>query len=171
MSALAVPAQPALLTLTCFFWSTLLAISVYDGRHKIIPDELSLAAAILALGVAYANGGLPSVLVGSAAGLAFALFLFFIWYVTQGKGMGLGDVKLAVPLGIFLGPGKAFVAASLSFFIGAAVAVTIVGITRLSGRGSAVTMKSEIPFGPFMASGSLLASFIDPVTYFSFFAL
>lgn len=171
MAAAALPASPTLLAITCLFWSALLAISVYDVRHKIIPDELTLAASFLAFGVSYAREDAVSLLAGLAAGLAYGGFLLLIWHVTQGKGMGFGDVKLAVPLGIFLGPGKAFVAASLAFFIGAAIAVAIVGIRRLSGRGPAVTMKSEIPFGPFMAIGTLLASFIDPVAYFSLFAL
>jgi leader peptidase (prepilin peptidase)/N-methyltransferase len=153
------------------FWSALLAISVYDVRHKIIPDELTLGASFLAIGASYVQGGTASLLAGLLSGLAFGGFLLLVWYVTHGKGMGLGDVKLAVPLGIFLGPGKTFVAASLAFFIGAVVALVIVGINRLSGRGPAVTMKSEIPFGPFMAIGSLLASQIDPVAYFSLFAI
>ncbi len=171
MAAFSLPASPVLLVLTCLFWSVLLAVSVYDGRHKIIPDELTVCAFFLALAAAYTRGGAISLLIGLAAGFAFSGFLFLIWYATRGKGMGFGDVKLAIPLGLFLGPGKAFVAASLAFFVGAAVAIAIVGIRRLSGHDPAVTMKSEIPFGPFMASGSLLASFIDPVTYFSFFAL
>jgi leader peptidase (prepilin peptidase) / N-methyltransferase len=171
LAALSLPASPVLLAFTCMFWSVLLAISVYDGRHKIIPDELTASASFLALGASYAQGGAVSLLTGLSAGLAFSGFLLLIWHVTRGKGMGFGDVKLAIPLGIFLGPGKAFVAASLAFFIGAAVALVIVGIRRLSGRGPAVTMKSEIPFGPFMAIGALLAHFIDPVTYFSLFAL
>ena len=68
--------------------------------------------------------------------------------------MGMGDVKLVFFMGLFLGFPKIIVALFLAFFAGAAIGV----ILMISGKK---TLKSEIPFGPFLVFGTFLALFFE----------
>jgi prepilin signal peptidase PulO-like enzyme (type II secretory pathway) len=103
----------------------------------------------------------------------------FLFLVTRGKGMGLGDAKLAVPLGMAAGFPAGIDVLLFSFWIG-----TIVGIVLLSApylaslvhrrrwrQGDrAFTMKSEVPFAPFLIVAFALISFtsVSVTTFFGF---
>jgi leader peptidase (prepilin peptidase) / N-methyltransferase len=81
---------------------------------------------------------------------AFGAFLFFyiIWFYTKGRGMGFGDVELAVLLGLISGyPGIIFTL-YIAFLTGATVGVILILIRQKS-------MKSKLPFGPFLIFGLL----------------
>ena len=85
-----------------------------------------------------------------------ALFVLYavLWFVYP-KGMGLGDVKLAGILGLYLGYlgwGTLAVGAFFGFALGGVLGVTLMAIGR-------ATRKSKIPFGPFMLSGAMAAVF------------
>ncbi len=86
--------------------------------------------------------------------------------------MGFGDVKFALGIGWLLGIGYGYLALMFAFVIGAIVGVFIlmplprivkllhhVGITRLGERGAGFTMKSEVPFGPFLILGTSIVWF------------
>ncbi len=146
-------------------------IAAYDILHPIIPDEWAYAFAFLAL-VASSPFALESAGAGGIgmlliAGPVCALPLFALWAVSRGRWMGFGDVKLSLGIGWLLGLSSGLSAIFLAFVIGALVSVLILlplsyvrqrfGITRLSGKGAGFTMKSEVPFGPFLiASGIFL---------------
>jgi len=66
--------------------------------------------------------------------------------------MGLGDVKLAFLMGLFLGFPNILVALFLAFFIGAIIGIGLI----ISGKR---TLKSEVPFGPFLITGTFIALF------------
>lgn len=89
------------------------------------------------------------------AGPLVALPFFALWLVSKGRWMGLGDIKLAVVIGWMLGLLGGFSALIFGVWAGALVSLVIIGITRLVSRRSGLTMKSEIPFGPFLAAGAL----------------
>lgn len=140
---------------------SLVVIFVYDLRHYIIPDKvlfpaIGAAACRLALGAWPSLGDLGSTLnyfsspLFSAFGAA-AFFLFLV-LITRGRGMGLGDVKLVFLLGLFLGWPVIFIALFFAFFLGAALGLGLI----LAGKK---TMKSQIPFGPFLIGGALAAYF------------
>ena len=137
-------------------FSLLIIIAVYDLRHKIIPDALSLVFGILAfLGLFFfTNYGfylhLPSILEflsGVLIALPFALF----WFISRGTWMGLGDAKLAVGLGWLLGLSRALSGLVVAFWSGAIIGLFLVIFSKKYG------MKSEIPFAPFLVWGALLA--------------
>lgn len=134
------------------FFALLLVIVVYDIRHHIIPNGLSFALALLTVTRALALGLYTSLLAG------FLLFLFFwaLWYFSAGRWMGFGDAKLAVGLGAFLGLSQVFAALTLSFWIGA-----LYGLVMLSLPRSRATLKSEVPFAPFLALGTTLSFFFN----------
>ena len=149
--------------------SLLVVISVYDFRHKIIPDTFSYAFAGLALVkvvvVFILNQNFSALLYGVAAGLVCFLPFAALWYFSKGKWMGFGDAKLALGIGWFLGIKDAPVAILLAFWIGALVGIAMIVYSHIEGfsRGQKkVTMKSEMPFGPFLILGLLIMIFLKP---------
>lgn len=130
----------------------LVPIAVIDLDVKRIPNALTAPAAVLAivLGALLAPHDLPEQLAAGAAALIF----FMLPALLSKKGMGMGDVKLAAVLGLYLGRAVApaiFIALILGVVVGVAV-MTSTGVT--AGR------KVKIPFGPFLAAGALIAFFV-----------
>jgi prepilin signal peptidase PulO-like enzyme (type II secretory pathway) len=126
-----------------------------DALYFIIPDGavilLLLMSASYRLGLGWL-GKMQMVDVWWAfgAGIGYAAILAFLHVITKGKGMGLGDVKLALPLGLLLGPRKALLAFALATWIGAIVGIVMIAVQRKS-------LKHVIPFGPFMIIGTMIA--------------
>lgn len=147
-------------------FSTLLVIAVYDLRHQIIPDGLVILFALLGLfnflfGVGFSNVfQLPQAWT-LIAGPALFLPFWTLWFVSGGRWIGLGDGKLALGIGWFLGMSAGGTAIILAFWIGAALAIMVMGVQKLfSYRHSLscgrLSMQSAIPFGPLL----ILAVFI-----------
>lgn len=144
-------------------WSLLLTITVYDWKHKIIPDRFSVMFAVLAaiLLVLRSNFGMVTIpylpfldsvpwwidIAAPLVALPFAL----IWLLSGGRAMGLGDAKLAWGIGWFLGFAGSVTAIILSFWI-----AVFPSIALLLLRGKHFTMKSEIPFAPFLVIGTFI---------------
>lgn len=154
--------------LSLFFLIVLLALAFIDLDTFLIPDKILLPATFFSLGL-WASGlvfarfkTLP-LLPGSPfsallAGLLAFLFLYFLAFISPflfGKeGMGGGDVKLSFFLGLYLGY-YVFVALFFAFLIGSLVGL---GLVYLTGKDR----KEEVPFGPFLALGGVLALFLGP---------
>jgi len=83
-----------------------------------------------------------------------AAFFLAIVLVSRGKWMGVGDIKLAFFMGLLLGWPNILTALFLAFFIGAIMGLGLI----LSGKK---TLKSEVPFGPFLVAGTFLALFFS----------
>jgi leader peptidase (prepilin peptidase) / N-methyltransferase len=136
----------------------LVPIALIDLDHQIIPNRLTGPAALLAvtLGLASNPRGVPEQLIAGAAALAFlAVFVF-----AYPKGMGMGDVKLAGVLGLYLGRTVA-VAILASVLVG-----TLVGLAVMARVGVAQGRKTKVPFGPFLALGGILALFVgEPIVH------
>ncbi len=163
--------------LTTFILCLYIVIAVYDMRHKIIPDIFSYSAAIagvLIIGISYMAYGVISY-DHIFAGIGMAFFFFFFWFISRGTWMGLGDAKLALSMGFVLGVSKGVVALLLSFWIGALVSIgiMILGYVGLLGAKHKLGFKSEIPFGPYLIIGFLIALIwnIDIPTLFSLLAV
>ncbi len=156
------------LLLGAAFVSLLVLTAVYDLRHLIIPDELVLWLTAVAMSAAgyrlYETG--DSLGFACAMGAAFlgSLFFFGLWQVSRGRWIGFGDVKLAFPLGLMAGATSVFSMIVLSFWVGAIVGVGLLGLQALRRRGKLslrflrgrITMKSVLPFAPFLIVGFLL---------------
>ncbi len=130
--------------------SLLIVITVYDLRHKIIPDTVVYPLILLAFASIIWSAVqdplfLPwgRILEGTIVTLPF----FALWYFSKGRAMGFGDVKLALAIGWLVGLVQGFTAVLLAFWIGAIVGLLLIGISRRYG------MKSEIAFGPFLIIG------------------
>jgi leader peptidase (prepilin peptidase)/N-methyltransferase len=135
----------------------LIVITVYDLRHKIIPDQVVYPLMLLAFASIiwravqdpYTTSAWGLIL----GGLVVALPFFVLWYFSKGRAMGFGDVKLALAIGWLVGITQGFTAVLLAFWIGAIVGLVLVGISRRYG------MKSEIAFGPFLVIGLCIVVF------------
>ncbi len=156
-----------------FICSVLVVITVYDLYHFIIPDALTVALTVAAgLLIGYecivSPGQVSTVLPRVLAALAGSGFFLFLWVISKGKWLGFGDVKLAFPLGLLVGPWLVFSFVVLSFWIGAFISLTIIGWAKLSrGKahlqlpGQALTMKSAVPFAPFLVASCLVILFTN----------
>jgi len=166
--------------------SLLILIVVYDIRHTIIPDELTIGIGLLAvLLIVYelwVTTDYTTMFYRIVAGVAAATFFWGLWYVSKGKWIGLGDAKLALPLGAIVGIGGVFSMVVLSFWVGAIISISLLVIQTLLKKGKThlrflsapITIKSEVPFAPFLAIGFLLAQLfhadIFDITYTLFFS-
>ncbi len=153
------------LSLFSLLFSLLIIITFYDIRHKVVPDKLVylfIVVSFLSIFVVYSNNGLslawPSLL-SIFSGLIFAAPFAFIWLISKGKWMGLGDSKIILGIGWMLGPSVAFAALVLSFWIGAIISLLIMFFPYklFNKKIIKIGMKTEIPFAPFLVIGSLIA--------------
>ncbi|MEK9170542.1 MAG: A24 family peptidase, partial [Patescibacteria group bacterium] len=166
-----------------------LLIWIIDYRHYIIPDGLVILLAVLGAGnvilkFIYGQFGIISgSFLGSYAflfglrdsvwfnhffaALAAALIFGLIILMTKGKGMGAGDLKLIVALGILFGWPDIIFVIIFSFFIGSLASLGLLIYKKK-------TLKSRIPFAPFIILGSLVLIFFGRdilAVYFNFFRI
>ncbi len=144
--------------------AVLAVIAAYDLRHKIIPDQLSLmlaGAGLLAAVLRMYAGVWPDLMpltpsapfwLDFAAAPLLALPLAGIWYFSGGRAMGLGDAKLLWGVGWFLGFIGGLSAIIFSFWIASVPALFLL----ISKKGG---LKTEVPFGPFIALATVLVYF------------
>ncbi len=153
--------------------SFLVVIAAYDMRHMIIPNEFVVAVflcASLYVGYeAYVASSLLSLIPHLIAGFGATLFYLTLWLVSKGRWIGLGDVKLAFPLGLMLLPLSAFSFVVFSFWIGAILSIALIVIQKILEKGKnqmsflqiPITMKSEVPFAPFMLIAFVIVFFMQ----------
>lgn len=147
--------------LTLIIMAILVVITAYDLRHKIIPNEYVYLLVIVAFGVRLALFWQTGFIwLDFLSGPIFALLFASMWLFSKGKWMGLGDAKLVLGMGLFLGFAKTLTALLFAFWTGA-----FVGICLLFFFPRQTTMKSEIPFAPFLVFGTLF-SYFAPFTLF-----
>ncbi len=137
------------------FVSSLVAISIIDLQHQIIPDVISLPGIVAGLAVSFLPGGVTWLdsLIGIIAG-GGSLFLVAVVYekLTGKEGMGGGDIKLLAMIGAWMGWKYLHFVVLLSSSAGVMVGVPLL---LIAGKG----LRVRIPFGPFLASGALLCFF------------
>ena len=133
-----------------FFAATLVVLSAIDAERRILPDLIVLPATLIVLAAQIAlfpDRTLEWVL--SSLGAALFLFLALLAYP---RGMGMGDVKLALLLGAALG-----YAVAVGMMVG--MLAGLLASTVLFARHGLAARKMGIPFGPFLAFGALVALF------------
>jgi leader peptidase (prepilin peptidase) / N-methyltransferase len=131
-----------------FFCAVLVAVSAIDLEHRIIPNRIVVPAAAIVLAANTALTLSPQWALGALAASGF-LFAAALAYPA---GMGMGDVKLALLMGAALGK-----TVSVALMVGM-LAAMVPGVYLLARYGSA-GRKMGVPFGPFLAIGSVVALF------------
>ncbi len=134
----------------------LILIFVYDLKHYIIPDFATFSLIFLSsaylLFISFIEGDYSILFLGVLSGAVAFLFFFALWYFTKGKGMGFGDVKFVIFMGLFLGFPNIIPGLFISFLLGAIIGLVLIAIKRKK-------IKQQIPFGPFLIIGTLTAYF------------
>jgi Flp pilus assembly protein protease CpaA len=156
------------LLLTAIF-AVILLIAMYDLRHFIIPDSFLVSFFVLSFlylsifpsfNFSFAVSSLLSAII-----LALPFLLIFL--VSKGTWFGFGDVKYILILSFFLGFGQGLSAIILSFWIGAAFSLAALSFKRIAPHinlplfKNSLTMKSEIPFGPFLSIGIIISFYFN----------
>src|SRR5438445_2989338 len=141
--------SPAGMVLSVTLILLLVPAALIDLEHRIIPNKLTAAGAVLAivLGLALDPAGEPARLLAGAGAGGFLL----IAALAYPGGMGMGDVKLAAVMGLLLGRA---VAAALAV---ALLAGVLAGVWIIARKGAHAGRKTAVPFGPFLALGGLVA--------------
>ena len=138
-------------------------IFVYDLKHKIIPDSAVFVFWFFSLvNTVYVNPSLSYISNHLLAGIILSFFIFILWFISKGRWIGFGDVKLAMGMGFYLGIKNGIWALAWSFWSGAIVGLLILIFQKileitLSKKRKFLTIKSAIPFGPFMIIGIILS--------------
>ena len=136
----------------CAFICVMIVIAFIDLDHMIIPNVIVLPAALVGLAASIALDP-ARWWVYLVAAVGSSLFLFVLALIWPG-GMGMGDVKLALLMGAVLGA-VVVVAFFLAFLFGAIVGLVLI-LSKRKGR------KDAIPFGPYLALGSVIALLYGP---------
>jgi leader peptidase (prepilin peptidase)/N-methyltransferase len=130
------------------FTAVLIAVTFIDLQYKIVPNKIMIPAAVYGLvtALAFRTHALPELLIAGAGAFTFFLLAALI----HPKGMGMGDVKLAGVMGLYLGR-LVIPALVIAFLVGSVVGIGLVM------RYGARSRKVGVPFAPFMAFGGLVA--------------
>jgi len=148
VTGLVIGLEPELLA-DLVFVATLVVITVTDIEHRIVPNKVLAPVAVI--------GVLSQVLTNSGDWLSWTLAavigfsLMLIAALAYPGGMGMGDVKLAGVMGIYLGVALA-PALLIAFLLG-----TIAGVAVMAKKGVEIGRKTALPFGPYMAIGGFIA--------------
>ncbi len=176
--------------LMAFGWGAvllaLIAISAVDMRLMLIPNELSGIIAFIGLIFAALNqvaGFSDSFLSNyvflfphavqpffnhAFGGIVGFAFLSTIVLFSRGRAMGMGDVKLAGAMGLVVGFPDIIFALAFSFLVGG---IWGLGLVLLRARRARDTMRSMIPFGPFLVAGFLVHAFFGHALFAWYFSL
>lgn len=148
---------PGLLIRNCFIIAVLVAVFVIDARASIIPDEITLPALGVAVvwSILFRVPDLQDMLIGLVVGGGFFAVQYFI---SRGRWIGSGDIRLGAFLGAVLGWPYVALALLLAYWIGAIVALGFVA----SGKKK---WGSEMPFGTFLSVAGIITLFAyEPIT-------
>ncbi len=151
--------QSPLSTLQPIFWLLvgvlLIGILIADWLYMIIPDLLVGALILMAFfyrAILVSLGAMQplDLLYMFLSTLSLAAFFAGLWLVTKGRGLGFGDVKYAVAMGLILGWPRILVAVFLAFILGSLVSLFLIFLKKKQ-------FGQRIAFGPFLVVGTVLA--------------
>ena len=166
------PLVAALLELVAFLWlaGASVALAIIDVEHHRLPDAIvlpSYAVGLVLLGASSALSGEWDALLRGVVGMA-ALFVFYLALALVKPGaMGLGDVKLAGVLGLWLGWlgwGELVVGAFAAFLLGGLFSIVLLATRRAQRTGG-------IPFGPWMLAGAWVGVLVGGIVAASYLQL
>ena len=128
------------------FASFLIVIAVFDLKHYLILDKVLWPAILLAVLVNLGSGSFWN---GLFSGLGLAGFFLAQYFISQGRWIGFGDVKLGLLLGLILGWPQVLVGAALAYFSGALVGIGLIAWGKKQ-------FSSKLPFGTFLAFSAII---------------
>ncbi|WP_353612515.1 A24 family peptidase [Leifsonia sp. Root4] len=146
------------------------ALALIDLEHHRLPDSIVLPSYVVA-GVLLAASALltqnHTAMLGAAIGGAAMFLFYFVLAFISPRGMGMGDVKLAGVLGLYLGYigwGALLVGSFGAFVLGGLFSIVLL-VLRKAGR------KSSIPFGPWMLAAAWIGIFFGETLWSGYLGL
>jgi prepilin signal peptidase PulO-like enzyme (type II secretory pathway) len=137
------------------FVLVLVQVIFFDLEHRLILDRVMFPSMVLALGLSlFAQPWWLGIASGVGAGLLFLLLFALGWAIFKAEALGLGDVKLAVFMGLLLGPLPTIQAVFYGVFLAGIVSVGFIVWRR--------SLKGTIAYGPYLAAGTLIVLFLLP---------
>lgn len=146
--------ETAKMLLGFVYIGSLVFILLYDAKHMIIPNDVVYPLIVLGFVGSWLILGfsLTQVLLGGAIGFGFFGLMYLL---SQGKWIGMGDVKLGLALGFMLGAWQTVLMIFFAYVIGASVVVFLLYTKRKKRT-------DKIAFGPFLAISSILSLVVGP---------
>jgi leader peptidase (prepilin peptidase)/N-methyltransferase len=140
--------EPSVKIVYLGLFSSLIVIFFADWKYRVIPDQTQIILFVFVLAIIYFKGVFDplSLLVRLADGILVMLPILLLYLVTQGKGMGFADVKLAFIIGFFLQTVAGLYAIYFGFVTGAVLGIFMIFFRKKK-------LRDVIAFGPFLALG------------------
>jgi leader peptidase (prepilin peptidase) / N-methyltransferase len=139
------------------------ALAWIDIRKGIIPDWMNVAIAVLGMSKALLWGGAPAALDAALRGIAIGIVIWLLrrlYFRARGvQGLGLGDVKFLAAAGIWVG----IAGLPTLLLIATLTALGSIGVLLLSGR--ALTTRTSLPFGPFLAIALIVTAALQQLSW------
>ena len=130
--------------------SLLLATSIIDYKHYIIPYQITVSILLILIPYIIFYTNISYHIYGMLIGLAYLLFIFLLtWFVTKKQPIGFGDIQLIVLLGLWLGPLKIL----LTIFVAACLGIIYWLILSII---NGYTKNKKLPFGTFLSISSII---------------
>ena len=149
------PTSFAQLALRSVFVLVLVQVIFFDFEHRLILDRVMFPSIALALVVSvFRHPWWAGMATGVGAGLIFLLLAFVGSAIFKAEALGFGDVKLALFMGVLLGPLPTIQALFYGVFLAGVVSVVLIVWHR--------TMKQTLAYGPYLATGALIALYLYP---------
>jgi prepilin signal peptidase PulO-like enzyme (type II secretory pathway) len=149
------PTSFGLLVLRSVFVLVLVQVIFFDFEHRLILDRVMFPSIALALLVSlFRQPWWAGIAMGLGAGLLFLLLALVGSAIFKAEALGFGDVKLALFMGVLLGPLPTIQALFYGVFLAGVVSVLLIVRYR--------TMKQTIAYGPYLAAGALIALYLYP---------
>jgi leader peptidase (prepilin peptidase)/N-methyltransferase len=149
------PTPFALLALRSVFVLVLVQVIFFDFEHRLILDRVifpSIALAVVAS--LFRHPWWAGIAMGLGAGLLFLLLALVGSAIFKAEALGFGDVKLALFMGVLLGPLPTIQALFYGVFLAGVVSIVLIVWHR--------TMKQTIAYGPYLAAGALIVLYLYP---------
>lgn len=151
--------------LLCGIFLTFFALFMTDLQRGVLPNGLIIFDLILVLFSLFIALPVQQMLPYILSGISAGTFFLFIILITKGKGMGMGDMKLAFLIGFFLGFPHILVALYAAFLTGAGVAIILIVVGKKKFRGGTIS------FGPFLILGTMVAYFWGDLLWHYFLSI
>ncbi|MEK7642229.1 MAG: prepilin peptidase [Patescibacteria group bacterium] len=140
-------------------FSILFLITLYDLRHFIIPNSFLIILFLFSFtynSISTLSLNPYPLILAFLSGVILALPFLLLFLISRGRWLGLGDVKYIAVMGFLLGISNGVSAIFLAFWIGALYALFALYVSKKK-----LTMKSEVPFGPFLSLGTAISLCIE----------
>jgi prepilin signal peptidase PulO-like enzyme (type II secretory pathway) len=147
------PTSFPLLALRSVFVLVLVQVIFFDFEHRLILDRVMFPSIALAVLVSvFRQPWWAGIAMGLGAGLLFLLLALVGSAIFKAEALGFGDVKLALFMGVLLGPLPTIQALFYGVFLAGVVSIVLIVWHR--------TMKQTIAYGPYLAAGALIALYL-----------